>query len=162
MNTVFGDDIDLERRRESIFRRVKMGPRYSFYGVDENHRRSFYMVSHTGGRLSLSKKRGVYCYWLNEVPLYVGATNSCMNDRVSYFVGGVWGKSHKTEHHLGAEACVYLNGKGNFKNIYFSYADFVDEDIDVYDIEKILQNELSPIYKKYSKKKVMDGGGLPV
>jgi len=95
----------------------------------------------------LSKKTGIYVLYKDEQALYVGASDSCIHNRISRFISGVRGTESKNETHYAAYKYRSIFST-NFDNFSFKY--FILNDAMLYKPHTIfdVENSLNEVVSK--------------
>lgn len=73
---------------------------------------------------SLNRKAGVYCIYKENKPIYLGASDTSIGNRISRFVKEVWGKSRHDESHPAAKKYRNYFGRGNFESLTVRYVEY--------------------------------------
>lgn len=73
---------------------------------------------------SIFNKPGVYCIYKEDKPIYLGASDTSIGNRISRFVKEVWGKSRHDESHPAAKKYRNYFGRGNFESLTVRYVEY--------------------------------------
>jgi hypothetical protein len=149
--SVYGkkDQRPIVKKAVEVANQLYFSPRYRIVSTNPQRTRSFNIPDQNGNNIKINKRSGVYCYWVDNKPLYVGVSGSCLRKRVTYFVASVWDDPHPTEKHNGANVYRMMHGTGNFENVMFSYQE-LERDLKYLEmVEKVVCDIYDPFYKKY-------------